>query len=155
MDKQTIRRLGIKYRTSLTQYQVRTKSHQMNELLNELLHTLPEPYMTYTALLPGELDPTAAFYKRHVTIIEPTKYALMPDILYSTIIIPMVAADRYGNRIGMGGGWFDRFLATQKDAVIIGCCYDKMVIDHIPTESFDVQVDYICTELRTINCSVE
>lgn len=155
MDKQTIRRHGIMYRTSLTRQQVLTKSQQMNQQLDELLHTLPEPSLTYTALLPGELNPAATFIDRHAVFIQPTRQAHMPERLYSTIIIPMVAGDRFGNRVGMGGGWFDTFLITQPQAVLIGCCYDQMILESLPSENHDVRVDYICTETSTITCTVE
>ncbi|MEO5690791.1 MAG: 5-formyltetrahydrofolate cyclo-ligase [Candidatus Saccharimonadales bacterium] len=155
MYKQTIRRRGIIYRTSLTPESVRVKSAHMNQQLNEILNTLPEPYLTYTALLPGELNPASAFIDRDAIFIEPTRQAPMPNLLYSTIVIPMVAADRHGNRIGMGGGWFDTFLITQPQAILVGCCYDRMILDRITSESHDVRVDYICTETTTIVCTVE
>ncbi len=155
MDKKTIRRKGILYRTSLSQETVNTKSNGMNIQLHTLLQSLSEPYLTYTALLPGELNTAGALEDSHAVFIQPNKSAPMPTVEYPVIIIPMVAADTDGNRIGMGGGWFDRFLITQTQAVIIGCCYDQMVVDHVPFDNHDIRVDYICTETKTIKCSVE
>lgn len=146
MDKKTYRLRGIAYRSSLTDTAVREKSESMNQQLRTLLRSCPEPYLTYTALLPGELNPANAFIESHVVFIKPYKNTPMDYDGFSTIIIPMVAADAYGNRIGMGGGWFDTFLAKQPHATVIGCCYDAMVLEHVPAEPHDIPVDYIVTE---------
>ncbi len=155
MDKHSIRRQGIAYRTSLSSENVHAKSASMTTQLHNVLQTLPEPYLSYTALLPGEMNPAGALMDSHAVFIQPSKSATIPTILFPVIIIPMVAADRHGNRIGMGGGWFDRFLVTQPQAIVIGCCYDRMVFAHIPSDNHDVPVNYICSEKRTIDCSVE
>ncbi len=155
MDKHSIRRRGIVYRTALSRESVHAKSADMTKQLYKLLQALPEPYLSYTALLPGEMNPAGALMDSHAIFIQPSKSAIMPTILYPVIIIPMVAADIHGNRIGMGGGWFDRFLVMQPQAIVIGCCYDRMVFEHVPSDDHDVPASYICTEKRTIDCSVE
>lgn len=151
MDKKSFRLKGITYRSSLRDETVRAKSDSMCHHLKSLLTSLPEPYLTYTAMLPGELNPANAFMDRNVVFIQPYKSAPMDYLGFSTIIIPMVVADRHGNRIGMGGGWFDTFLETQPDATIIGCCYGAMVFDQVPSEPHDVRVDYIVTESSVIS----
>lgn len=61
------------------------------------------------------------------------------------VVVPGLAFDRRGQRIGWGGGYYDRFLA-QVPAVKIGLCYDALVLDCIPGEPHDVPVDLVVAE---------
>ena len=61
------------------------------------------------------------------------------------VVVPGLAFDRRGQRIGWGGGYYDRFLA-QVQAVKIGLCYDALVLDCIPGEPHDVPVDLVIAE---------
>ena len=61
------------------------------------------------------------------------------------VVVPGIAFDRRGHRIGWGGGYYDRFLA-QVQAVKIGLCYDALVLDCIPGEPHDVPVDMVVAE---------
>ena len=61
------------------------------------------------------------------------------------VVVPGLAFDRRGHRIGWGGGYYDRFLA-QVQAVKIGLCYDALVLDCIPGEPHDVPVDLVIAE---------
>ncbi len=64
------------------------------------------------------------------------------------VVVPGLAFDRRGQRIGWGGGYYDRFLA-QVQAVKIGLCYDELVLDCIPGEPHDVPVDRVVAETVT------
>ncbi|WP_020402846.1 5-formyltetrahydrofolate cyclo-ligase [Gracilimonas tropica] len=61
------------------------------------------------------------------------------------IVIPMAAADRKGNRLGYGKGFYDRFLEQSK-ALKAGLVFSDFVYDEIPVEDFDVKLDVIITE---------
>lgn len=71
-----------------------------------------------------------------------------PDL----IILPGVAFDRKGNRIGMGSGYYDRFLADKKDIPRIALAYSQQVLDSVPRKSYDEPVDVIITEDEVIRC---
>lgn len=60
-------------------------------------------------------------------------------------IIPGIAFDRKGNRLGRGKGFYDRFLAGTNKPVI-GLCYEFQLLDHIPTEPHDQKMNWIITE---------
>ena len=67
------------------------------------------------------------------------------------VIVPGVAYDKDGYRLGYGGGFYDRFLQTLRDdAITIGVAFDLQIFDDIPKESHDAQLDYIITETKTI-----
>lgn len=65
------------------------------------------------------------------------------------IIVPAVAYDRQGNRVGRGKGYYDRLLADSK-ATKIGMAYDFQLIDEIDAEPHDVKVDVIITDKSVI-----
>lgn len=67
------------------------------------------------------------------------------------VIVPAVAYDVYGYRLGYGGGFYDRFLQTlRKDAKTIGIAFELQIFDEIPKEEHDAKLDYIVTEKRLI-----
>jgi len=73
-----------------------------------------------------------------------------------TIVMPGVAFDRRGNRIGYGKGYFDRLLPRlREDCTKIGLAFDCQVFPQVPSEEHDVPVDYLITETRSLRCSTE
>jgi 5-formyltetrahydrofolate cyclo-ligase len=68
------------------------------------------------------------------------------------ILIPGVAFDINGNRIGHGNGYYDRFLKKIHNSTYIGLAYDFQIVDSIPAESHDILLDMIITEKRVIYC---
>ncbi len=61
------------------------------------------------------------------------------------IIAPCLAADLEGNRLGMGGGYFDRILSEVTVPVIV-MAYDFQIVQDLPTESHDVKFNILITE---------
>ena len=69
------------------------------------------------------------------------------------IIVPGVAFDRDGYRIGYGGGYYDRFLSKLDHVTKISLAFDMQLIPKVPHESFDIAVNYIITEKELIKCN--
>src|SRR5205085_1415379 len=69
----------------------------------------------------------------------------IPD-KYDAIIVPMLGFDKNLHRIGYGGGYYDKFLATQPQAQKIGVCFEVCRVKEIPIEEHDVKLDLIVTE---------
>lgn len=66
-------------------------------------------------------------------------------------LVPGVAFDIYGHRLGYGGGFFDRFLSALPDhAAAWGLAFDVQVMGRLPAEPHDVKVDVVVTETRWI-----
>lgn len=67
---------------------------------------------------------------------------------HTIVIVPGLAFDREGNRIGRGKGFYDRFLARagMRSAIKIGVCWSLQLVPHVPTDSHDVMMDWIVTE---------
>ncbi len=61
------------------------------------------------------------------------------------VIVPAVAYDRRGNRVGRGKGYYDRLLSRSK-AVTIGVCYDFQLFDEIEAEEHDIPVHFVVAD---------
>lgn len=66
-------------------------------------------------------------------------------------IVPGIAFDERGNRLGYGGGYYDRILCQTRKP-IVGLAFELQIVEDVPVESTDVPVDVIFTEKRTIVC---
>lgn len=65
------------------------------------------------------------------------------------VIVPGIAFDRQYNRMGRGKGYYDRFLNTIS-APKIGLCFHFQLIKKVPTDHFDIKMDYIVTDKEVI-----
>lgn len=74
------------------------------------------------------------------------------------VLVPLLAFDRHGARLGAGGGYYDRSFAFLKDRIgakrpqLIGVGYDFQEVDSLPTESWDIPLDRVVTDARTLHC---
>jgi 5-formyltetrahydrofolate cyclo-ligase len=66
---------------------------------------------------------------------------------FDLVLVPGVAFDRHGNRLGRGRGFYDRILA-QTTGVKCGVAYDFQLLENIPTEAHDAKVDFVFTPTR-------
>lgn len=72
------------------------------------------------------------------------------------VFVPGVLFDRQGNRLGRGGGWYDRTLSGLSNrGVFVGLAFDVQLVDRLPAESWDRRVHYIVTEKSVIDCGAK
>ncbi len=87
------------------------------------------------------------------TIYEESKFHVLEPIYeqekiinqMDLIIVPGLAFDQKGSRLGYGKGYYDRFL-KDKDTYKIGVCYDEQIVDLVPTNDHDVSLDMIVSK---------
>lgn len=83
-------------------------------------------------------------------VLEPDGPAVSLDTvpLPAALLAPAVALDRRGNRLGRGGGAYDRLIPKihRRNWEVVGLCHGEHVVDRLPTEAHDVAVDAILTE---------
>jgi len=80
---------------------------------------------------------------------EPEAESVSPDLL----LVPMLAFDRRGMRLGYGGGFYDRTLAQLRGlhaVQAIGIAYAAQEVENVPAGPYDVALDGICTEAEFI-----
>ena len=87
-------------------------------------------------------------HRGKVGIPEPTTPPYEGEI--DLIIVPAVAFDKQGNRLGRGGGYYDRFLKKQSHATFIGVGYDFQLVDEVPVRQHDQKMHRIILPSQTI-----
>lgn len=83
----------------------------------------------------------------HLKIIAPESIDL--------IVVPAVAYDIAGNRLGMGAGYYDRFIPHASKAVRIGAIWSSQMVDSIPANEYDMPVHYLLREDGIISCGTD
>ena len=78
-------------------------------------------------------------------IKEPKVFSPIPLEEVDIFIVPVIAVDKTGNRIGWGFGYYDNFLRLQQKP-IVALAYNFQIVDNIEPSDTDVRVDYIVTE---------
>ena len=81
-------------------------------------------------------------------IPEPTTPAYEGEI--DLVIVPAVAFDEKGRRLGRGGGYYDRFIKKLTHAVLVGVGYDFQLVDEVPAARHDQRVHRIILPFKTI-----
>lgn len=85
--------------------------------------------------------PTRAFATMD---IDSSRFPIVPAAELDMIIVPLVAFDRTGARLGYGGGCYDRYLPTvAPECLIVGIAFDEQRVDHVPTDAHDLPLPHI------------
>ena len=125
------------------------------------------------AALPGEIDPRhvpftiwprVAGRDRALTLhlsdraaLRPGAWGILepapetPQAVPDAVLIPLLAADMRGNRLGYGAGHYDRTLAALP-ALRVGIAWDCQVVSAVSAEVWDVPLDWLVTPSQTIDC---
>ena len=81
----------------------------------------------------------------------PPSSLLEPDAM-SLVVMPLVGFDERGNRLGMGGGWYDRSFAFRHERsappYLVGAAFALQQVPPFEAEPWDVRLDAVCTEAR-------
>ena len=76
--------------------------------------------------------------------IDSTRFPIVPAEALDMVVVPLVAFDRTGARLGYGGGCYDRYLPTVSASChIIGIAFDEQCVDRVPTDAHDLPLPNI------------
>lgn len=101
---------------------------------------LPEPGTMQAVVIHGIDD----FAPGRFGIPEPTTHEVLeqtPDVT----IVPGLAFTRTGQRLGQGGGYYDRYLAQHPATHKIGLCFNEQLADELPSDEHDINMDEVVT----------
>jgi 5-formyltetrahydrofolate cyclo-ligase len=82
----------------------------------------------------------------------PAAPVVEPDV----VLVPLLAFDHAGHRLGYGGGFYDRTLErlrAAKPVVAIGLAYDEQRVDSVPHHDYDQRLDWVLTPSGPLRCS--
>ncbi|CUS80368.1 5-formyltetrahydrofolate cyclo-ligase [Candidatus Kryptobacter tengchongensis] len=99
----------------------------------------------------SELKSLTNLKKSTFGILEPEEIIDVDINEIDLVLVPAIAVDRVGNRIGFGGGYYDKFL-SQVSCPKIALVYNFQIVDEIKPSQNDIPVDFIVTETEIINC---
>ena len=85
--------------------------------------------------------------------MEPSERIEVPPEEIDVVVAPGLAFDRRGNRLGYGGGHYDRFLGRLGDAARVGIGFHAQLVGSVPSGRKDRRVDLIVTDHETVICS--
>lgn len=104
------------------------------------------PKMQGKQLLNCPFSADTELVKNNWGIMEPADCAEVPHDQIDVVLVPLLISDVHGNRIGYGGGYYDRFLAKLPTKTkFVGINFFEPVTDSIPKEDFDMPLDYLIT----------
>ena len=107
----------------------------------------PSPLMLTLPMLPEPVTETS------FGAMEPADGRVLDPSEVDLVIVPGVAFDRSGNRLGFGAGYYDRFLPrTAEGTPAVAIAFALQVVPEVPTGAMDRRVDAIVTEAEVIRC---
>lgn len=82
-------------------------------------------------------------------ILEPSGAKIVPLPALEMIVVPGVAFDFTGHRLGYGKGYYDRFLQEGRGP-LVGLCFDFQLVSKLPAEDHDIRMDLLITDKRML-----
>lgn len=159
MNKEDLRKKMLAKRFAMTKAQIQHKSQQICErlLADPIWSTVASVHIYKSRTDWHEVD-TAELIKQikinwsRLAIAQPgNKHnEKVPTEKFDLIIVPTLTFDKHGNRLGWGGGWYDKFLVTQPQAYKVGLCFQNGQLGSIPAEAHDISLDKIITEQSVV-----
>jgi 5-formyltetrahydrofolate cyclo-ligase len=95
-------------------------------------------------------QPGDALIPERFGTMRPIGDPLVPDVL----LIPLLAFDAAGRRLGYGGGFYDRTLAGLPGRFRLGCAFAVQQVDAVPVGPYDMRLDAVATENGVLRCGV-
>ncbi|HHW67193.1 MAG: 5-formyltetrahydrofolate cyclo-ligase [Epulopiscium sp.] len=129
--------------------EVDTKKVILRGLLDRKIIAVPKVNPKKKEMIFSKIKSLDELEAGHFNVLEPREDCIQPieSNQETLILVPGAVFGRDKNRIGYGGGYYDRYLSSVKGALkIIGLGYDFQLIDKIPSDPYDVPLDTIVTD---------
>lgn len=123
----------------------------VKQLLEDKINVIVPKYLTSDYQL-VKLENLNGLETGPFGISQPKSSDVVDPSLVDVAIIPGVAFDKKGTRLGYGKGVFDKLLSASP-ALKIGLAYDFQIIDELPKEAHDLVMDMVVTEKRFLDCN--
>lgn len=90
--------------------------------------------------------------KYNIRSVNPNQQINIDPQTIDLVIASGLGFDATGNRIGLGAGYYDRFIAKAQKGTILGVAFSNHVISEVPVEETDMSMDYLVTEKELFKC---
>ena len=117
----------------------------IKKYLNKKIVLLPKIVDDKMAFI--EINHDTVYIKSKIGVEEPIGKPYLGNI--DLIIVPGLAFDNKGNRLGFGKGYYDKYL-FDKNIFKIGICFDLQIVDKVPVNNLDISMDMVISEKRII-----
>lgn len=95
------------------------------------------------------IRPETKYRKGSLGILEPVEAKPFDMNICDLVVVPLVAVDEKGNRVGYGKGYYDQFL-TQHPRPTVGASFEVQLFPTLPVDEMDIRLDCVVTESRII-----
>jgi len=104
--------------------------------------------------MPAFFDPDDEIGLGRFNVLEPTNPKWIKAQKIDLVLVPGLAFDRHGGRLGHGGGHYDRLLAQEslRSACKVGLAFDFQILNRLPLRTNDVRMDIVVTESTVHRC---
>lgn len=89
------------------------------------------------------MDDLSKVESGYAGIPEPVADEPVADDKTALVLMPGMAFTKNGDRMGYGGGFYDKFLAAEPEHPTVALCYDFQMVESLPTEEYDIPVDCV------------
>lgn len=113
-----------------------------------LRKTIILPTVVGDDIVPVAYGKDTAFAVGDFNILEPQSEPYRGG--FDLIVVPGVAFDRKGNRLGRGKGYYDRFLSQHREVKRIGICFDFQLVEEVPSDPWDMRMDEVLSYERSV-----
>lgn len=115
---------------------------------------LPITDLESARITPALITPDCKFVKGAFSVPEPQERREIDPLLIDAVVVPGIAFDKGGARVGFGKGCYDKFLKGTS-AIKVGICYDFQIYPKILIEEHDIRMDFLVSECGIIKCEQE
>lgn len=155
LKKSDARQIGREYRGSLTEQNYLASSAKIAEKCIKIIEdNNPKNVHVYQHIKSNNEVSTQMLINALVGMgLDVFRQSNKPDFpreQFDVVILPCLAIDRQGNRVGYGFGGYDKFLKNQKRALKIAICFSGQIVDEIVGEPHDAKPDVLVHELGEI-----
>ena len=115
--------------------------------------TVALPRIEGHEVVPVVATPGAAMTETSFGAMEPAEGRVLEVAELDLVVVPGVAFDRSCDRVGYGGGYYDRLLGMRREgAAAIAIAFSIQIVELVPTGAIDRRIDGVVTELEVIRC---
>jgi 5-formyltetrahydrofolate cyclo-ligase len=115
--------------------------------------TVALPRIEGSEAVPVVATPGAAMTESSFGTMEPAEGRVLEVAELDLVVVPGVAFDRSCDRVGYGGGYYDRLLGRRRaGAVAFAVAFALQIVERVPTGAIDRRIDGVVTELEVIRC---